>query len=55
MIGFEQPAKPFNALNFCIVINVVFWLNDPAQRLMNSFVVIILTILLQDIFELLNG
>ena len=52
MIGFEQAAKPFDANNFSIFIGFMKWLNDFAQRLVNPLVMIILTIIFQNILQL---
>ena len=54
MIGLEQTAEPFNTLNFGVVINVMCGLDDSAQRLMNSLVMVIVAILIDDILKLLN-
>lgn len=54
MIRFEQPAEASDALDLGIAISLILWLDDPAQPPMNSLMMIILTVLLQDIFKLLD-
>ncbi len=47
MIRLQQSAQTLDANNLSFLVDGVFWLNDPVQRLMNPFVMIILTVLLK--------
>ena len=53
MVRLQQATQTLNANNLSPIIYRMFRLNDPAQRLMNSFVMIILTALGNRIFKLL--
>ena len=53
MVRLQQTTQAFDANNLRCFFNSVFGLNDPAQRLVNAFVMVILTILFKNIFKLL--
>ena len=55
MIRLQQASQPFNTDNLSRLVDGMFGLNDLVQRLMNPFVMIILTVLLEGIFKLPNG
>ena len=55
VIRLQQSAQAPDADNFSRIINRMFGLDDPAQRLMNPFVMIVFTILPKRIFQLRHG
>jgi hypothetical protein len=55
MVRLQQSAQTLNANNIHRIINRVLRLNDPPYSLMDTFMMIIRTILLNDIVKMLHG
>ncbi|AQT69031.1 hypothetical protein STSP2_02211 [Anaerohalosphaera lusitana] len=55
VVGFQQSAKAFDALDFGRFVKLVLCFDDPAQRLVNAFVVIIVAVLIEHVLELFDG
>ena len=55
MIRLQKSAQSLDANNLRLIVDGMFGLNDSVQRLMNAFMMIILTVLLEGIFKLPNG
>ena len=45
VVGFQQSAKSFNTDDLSMVISIMHWFNNSAERLVNSLMVIIVAII----------